>query len=223
MRASEAIRSLPSAPPLLRTIENMPETASPADLVDISMSCPTIRSQQIRSEFLELAKMVKEQNCKHILEIGIFCGTLFVFSQLAAPRATLISIDFDFSFLGRVYGTLQKPLMRKFIGNGKSLFLVRQNSHLPETLTVVRRILDGHKLDFLFIDGDHSYEGARQDFMMYSPLVRQGGLIAFHHIADSSGSRKVHRLWKELKPNYKHEEFIHQTGSTAMGIGFLRI
>jgi predicted O-methyltransferase YrrM len=224
MTVTEAIRSLSSVAPLLRTIDRMPETATPAELVDISMSCPAIQSQQIRSEFLELAKMVQEQNCKYIMEIGTYRGgTLFVFSQLAAARATVISLDFHFSLLGKVYGALQKPLLRKFVRNGKSLFLLRQNSHLPETLRVVRNILNGHELDFLFIDGDHSYEGVREDFMMYSPLVREGGLIAFHDIAESGGSREVHRLWNELKPNYKHEEFIHQTGSKAMGIGVLRV
>ena len=224
MRVSEAFRSLSSVPPLLRTIDNIPETASPAELVDISLSCPAIQSQQIRSEFLELAKMVKEQNCKYIMEIGTYRGgTLFVFSQLAEARATVISLDFHFSLLGKMYGALQRPLLRKFVRNGKSLFLLRENSHLPETLRVVRNILQGHELDFLFIDGDHTYEGVREDFMMYSPLVREGGLIAFHDVAESGGSREVHRLWSELKPNYQHEEFIHQTGSGAMGIGVLRI
>jgi len=224
MRVAEAIRSLSSVPPLLRTIESIPETASPADLVDISLSCPAIQSQQIRSEFLELAEMVKAQRCKYIMEIGTYRGgTLFVFSQLADAGSTVISLDFHLSFMGKVYGALQKPLLRKFVRNGKSLFLLRQDSHLPETERVVRDILKGGQLDFLFIDGDHTYEGVRADFMMYSPLVRDGGLIAFHDVAESGGSREVHRLWEELKPNYKHEEFIHKTGSGAMGIGVLRV
>jgi predicted O-methyltransferase YrrM len=224
MRVSEAIRSLSSVPPLLRTIDNIPESATPDELVDISLNSPAIQSQQIRSEFLELARMVKEQNCKYIMEIGTYRGgTLFVFSQLAAPQATVISLDFHFSLLGKMYGALQKPLMRKFVRDGQSLFLLRQNSHLPETLKVVRDILHGHELDFLFIDGDHTYEGVREDFLMYSQLVREGGLIAFHDVAESGGSREVHRLWSELKPNYEHEEFIHQTGRGAMGIGVLRV
>jgi predicted O-methyltransferase YrrM len=224
MTVAEAIRSLSSVPPLLRTIDNIPVTASPADLVDISLGCPAIQSQQIRSEFLELAKMVKAQQCKYIMEIGTYRGgTLFVFSQLADPHATVISLDFHFSFLGKVYGALQKPLLRKFVRNGKSLFLLRQDSHLPETEQVVRNILKDNELDFLFIDGDHTYEGVRADFMMYSPLVREGGLIAFHDIAESGGSREVHRLWEELKPNYRHSEFIHRTGSGAMGIGVLQV
>jgi predicted O-methyltransferase YrrM len=224
MRVSEAIRSLSSVPPLLRTIDKIPAAASPADLVDISLNCPAIQSQQIRSEFLELATMVKEQNCKYVMEIGTYRGgTLFVFSHLATPDATVISLDFHFSMLGKMYGALQKSLMRKFVRDGQSLFLLRQDSHLPETLGVVRNILQGHELDFLFIDGDHTYEGVREDFTMYSPLVREGGLIAFHDIAESGGSREVHRLWSELKPNYQHSEFIHQTGRGAMGIGVLRV
>lgn len=37
-------------------------------------------------------------------------------------------------------------------------------------------------MDFLFIDGDHAYEGVKADFEMYSPLVRKGGLVALHDI-----------------------------------------
>jgi hypothetical protein len=36
------------------------------------------------------------------------------------------------------------------------------------------------KINFLFIDGDHSIEGASYDFENYSPKVVKGGLIAFH-------------------------------------------
>ncbi|HZY81119.1 MAG TPA: class I SAM-dependent methyltransferase [Cyclobacteriaceae bacterium] len=36
------------------------------------------------------------------------------------------------------------------------------------------------KIDFLFIDGDHSIEGAKFDFESYSPMLAKGGLIAFH-------------------------------------------
>ena len=82
---------------------------------------------------------------------------------------------------------------------------------------------DLNQLDFLFIDGDHSYEGVRSDFEMYAPLVRSGGLIAFHDITPSKGSRHVYRFWDEIKVSYTHKEFIHRTGEGAMGIGVLWI
>ena len=39
---------------------------------------------------------------------------------------------------------------------------------------------DFEQIDFLFIDGDHSIEGCRSDFEMYSPKISSGGFIAFH-------------------------------------------
>ena len=35
-------------------------------------------------------------------------------------------------------------------------------------------------LDFLFIDGDHTIKGCKQDYDLYSKKVKRGGYIAFH-------------------------------------------
>ena len=36
------------------------------------------------------------------------------------------------------------------------------------------------KIDFLFIDGDHSYEGVKLDFDLYSNLLSENGIIVLH-------------------------------------------
>jgi len=36
------------------------------------------------------------------------------------------------------------------------------------------------KIGFVFIDGDHSYEGAKNDIQNYYPLVKSGGIFAGH-------------------------------------------
>ena len=188
------------------------------------MQFPSIAPQQISSEFLELAKLVKAQHCKYVLEIGTYRGgTLFVFSQLSSPSASIISIDYSFSFLGRLLRVAQKPFFQKFMRRGQFLFLLRANSHSPQTLAGVEAILQGQKLDFLFIDGDHSYDGVREDFKMYAPLLRSGGLLAFHDIARKTPPEEVHKLWSEIRQDFKHTEFVHRTDSGAMGIGVLWI
>jgi predicted O-methyltransferase YrrM len=62
-------------------------------------------------------------------------------------------------------------------------------------------------LDLLFLDGDHTFEGVAQDFTMWGPLVRKGGLIAFHDTVlngtrDEPGIRKfveeLKRTWRWL-------------------------
>jgi len=36
------------------------------------------------------------------------------------------------------------------------------------------------KIDFLFIDGDHSYEGVKKDFELYSQILSDSGIIIIH-------------------------------------------
>lgn len=36
------------------------------------------------------------------------------------------------------------------------------------------------KIDFLFIDGDHSYEGVKSDFELYSKILTPSGIIMLH-------------------------------------------
>ncbi len=41
-------------------------------------------------------------------------------------------------------------------------------------------ILQDIKIDFLFIDGDHSYEGVKKDFDLYSKILTDKGIIIIH-------------------------------------------
>ncbi|MCS7366302.1 MAG: class I SAM-dependent methyltransferase [archaeon YNP-WB-062] len=65
-------------------------------------------------------------------------------------------------------------------------------------------------MDFLFIDGDHTYEGVKKDFEMYSPLVRGGGIIAFHDIVQHPPETgcEVSGFWNEIKLRYKYREIV---------------
>ena len=40
--------------------------------------------------------------------------------------------------------------------------------------------------DFVFIDAEHTYEGLRQDWEAWSPLVGMGGIVALHDSCSSS-------------------------------------
>ena len=48
------------------------------------------------------------------------------------------------------------------------------------------------RIELLFIDGDHSYEGARADFERWSAFVRPGGHVLFHDAVDSGGYGNVY-------------------------------
>jgi predicted O-methyltransferase YrrM len=57
-------------------------------------------------------------------------------------------------------------------------------------------------LELLFVDGDHSYEGAKADFERWRAFLRPGGHLLFHDAVDTGGYGNVYpgvaRLVREL-------------------------
>jgi hypothetical protein len=47
------------------------------------------------------------------------------------------------------------------------------------------------KIDFLFIDGDHSYEGVKLDFELYSKLLNENGVIVIHDTDEIYGKELI--------------------------------
>jgi predicted O-methyltransferase YrrM len=47
-------------------------------------------------------------------------------------------------------------------------------------------------LELLFVDGDHSYEGARADYARWGAFVRPGGHLLFHDAVDTGGYGNVY-------------------------------
>jgi predicted O-methyltransferase YrrM len=162
-----------------------------------------------------------------VMEIGS-CrgGTLFIFSRLSDPEATVVSLDMpNGSFGGNGTYAFQDQIMRLLPQRKQKLHLVRHDSHSSETKEAITRLLAGRQLDFLFIDGDHTYDGVRQDFEMYSPLVRTGGLVALHDIAEhpAESECQVSRFWNEIKNRYSHQEVIADPKQGWAGIGVLAL
>jgi predicted O-methyltransferase YrrM len=52
-------------------------------------------------------------------------------------------------------------------------------------------------IDFLWIDGDHSYTGVRQDIADWLPLVKKGGVVAFHDYANEKSVHEAVDEWQE--------------------------
>jgi predicted O-methyltransferase YrrM len=74
----------------------------------------------------------------------------------------------------------------------------------------------------LFIDGDHSYEGVRRDWELYSPLVRPGGLIALHDIVEGPewAVGEVPRFWREVRDTLDDVvELVESRDQGGYGIG----
>lgn len=176
---------------------------------------------QIDAEILGLLGEVRRLRPRAVLEIGTANGgTLFLLTRLAAPDAVVISIDLPGGAFGEGYARWRAPLYRRFAVPGQRVELIRADSHQPATRAAVGQLLADRPLDLLFIDGDHSYEGARQDYEMYRDLVRPGGLIGFHDVArHRDATCEVHRLWGELRTKPSAREWIAHPDQGWGGIG----
>ena len=184
----------------------------------------SIRPVQVKEETTELLRLLAKRRPKFLLEIGTARGgTLFLFARVSSPDAMIISIDLPGGRFGGGYSEWRNSLYKSFAIRKQTIHLVREDSHAPATLNMVKKILEGRKLDFLFIDGDHTYNGVKTDFEMYGRLVRKGGIISFHDVCPhpSQTGCEVNKLWCEIKDEYKHIEIVRDWKQGWAGIGVL--
>jgi predicted O-methyltransferase YrrM len=183
-----------------------------------------IRSSQVTEEITSLLKIAEKRKPTRILEIGTAGGgTLFLFTKIASPYATIVSVDLPGGKFGGGYPNACIPLYRSFASNGQEIYLIRQNSHSEAALIEVKAIVGEQKFDLIFIDGDHTYEGLKTDFCIYSQLMKENGIMAFHDIVPGSievvGGAPT--FWNEIKQKYNHIELVKDWTEGGYGIGVI--
>jgi len=164
-------------------------------------------------ELAQLLELLAGRQPKVIVEIGSYAGgTLWAWSQLPGPPR-VIGVDLP----GGPYSSGAQL-------DTHGAVMVIGNSHQRATLELVRGQLAGELADVLFIDGDHSYEGCRADFLAYRQLVRPGGLVVLHDIAPHDNpSVGVNYVWQEFACRFPSQEIITDPGQRWAGIGVLEM
>ena len=187
-----------------------------------------IRPMQSEMEIEGLFSEVLARRPRRVMEIGT-ChgGTLYMWCQAAHSEATLVSLDLPSGEFGGGYRECRSRLYQAFKRPKQHLHLVRADSHDAATAERIRELLAGEPLDFLFIDGDHTYEGVKRDFQLYSPLVAPGGLVGLHDIVRRPDQPRIEvwQFWDELKASaLEPREWIEtRPGQRAIGIGGVRM
>jgi predicted O-methyltransferase YrrM len=170
-------------------------------------------AMQKDQELASFAALVMDLEPKVIVEIGSDAGgTLWLWQQLA-PR--VIGITLEKAWVG-VFSTGRDL-------DAHDCDMIIGDSHDVNVRHELEVTLGGEWIDVLFIDGDHSYQGAKTDFEMYSPLVRPGGIVAFHDIMPCVNlpEIQVSRFWNTLDGD--KEEIVVRPDISGYGIGVLRI
>ena len=157
-------------------------------------------AQKVR-EFSALVALLRKRKLSVVVEIGtLHGGTLWAWCRLAEPNALIVSIDLPGGEFGGGYEANAAAKLHSYAHASQELVLIRDDSHAPRTLEELEDLLAGRRVDFLFIDGDHTYEGVKRDFEMYSQLVATGGIVALHDIVHHPGDPdcEVDVFWREL-------------------------
>lgn len=187
----------------------------------------SIEPRQNPAEIEELYKIICDLSPSGILEIGTARGgTLYLWTQAARDDAVIVSVDLPGGDFGGAYPLCRVGFYKSFAKKQQKLFLLRKDSHDTNTVKEVSDIFQNHSIDFAFIDGDHTYEGVKSDFVNYGRLVRPGGIIAFHDILPRSEQPdiQVFRFWQEIKDQYNMKELIGPEGSgKKVGIGVIQV
>ena len=195
-------------------------------LVDFVLGNHFFSAWQVPSELTALGEILAARHPERALEIGTAQGgTLFFLTRLASPQATIVSIDLPGGKFGGGYGRTRAWLYKRFARRTQRLQLLQGDSHTRDMLGQVEAVLGGRALDYLFIDGDHSYPAVKCDFEMYGPMVGKGGLIAFHDIVECPPENigGVPRFWRETRSKYRHIEIINHRQQGGYGIGVLYV
>ena len=158
---------------------------------------------QERYEITEAASFLKREKINSFLEIGTDRGgTFLVWSKILEKEdGVKISIDWAHGPWGNnQYNIEERDKTLKSIGG--NVKILNGDSHSEKIRDQLKKVLNGNKVDFLFIDGDHSYTGVKLDYYMYKDFVKTGGWIGFHDIKNTEFHRKsgcyVDLFWEEI-------------------------
>ena len=128
----------------------------------------------------------------HVVEIGSYLGasSAFMASGLKAEGSRVFCVD-----------TWTNEAMTEGRRDTRSMFLAHTDafrdrivpvqgwSHDPDVLARIRA--EAGRIDLLFIDGDHGYEGAKADWLNYSPLLAPGATVVLHDVGWAEGVQRV--------------------------------
>jgi predicted O-methyltransferase YrrM len=196
--ASMRFRNVEGWPPEVRGFEDL------AFMFSSNQLNHGVASLQIDEAAL-LFRLARDVQRGPIVEIGRFKGgSTLVFATALPDGAELWSYDFHVALRPDMPGSeldaeLREALDRFGLGAKVHLFVADSRTAEPPP----------EPLELLFVDGDHSYEGAKADYERWRAFLRPGGHLLFHDAVDTGGYGNVYpgvaRLVAELGTGWERQ------------------
>lgn len=157
---------------------------------------PTHLTSEEKFKLYQLASF----NSGVAVEVGSYLGASSCFIALGCLenlRGTLFCVD---TWQNDAMSEGGKDTFQTFLENTKSFEgIIRPQRGRSIEVAACWNL----PIDFLFIDGDHSYEGVRADVEAWFPKLNSGALVVLHDFGWSEGVRRVIREY--VAPRAKKE------------------
>tara|TARA_R100000030_G_scaffold79009_1_gene61955 strand:- start:117 stop:791 length:675 start_codon:yes stop_codon:yes gene_type:complete len=149
-----------------------------------------------------------------ILEVGLgyFGSTHFIWRMIFDKVITIENQNDRIREFGL---NTQKYYGEWILNDGKSFF-IHGDSNSPNTVGDLYNLTQNEEIDIVFIDALHTYEAVLTDWLVYSPRVKKGGIVAFHDCEKRFPHRKgVADFLDELEcgnidgKKYKMNKIVH--------------
>lgn len=183
---------------------------------------PDYGIQQERQEIEGFTAKLLEMGTKGTaLEIGLgYYGSTHFLWRLLFDRVITIEKNHD-----RVH-TFGRNTREHYgawvLDDGRSAFMIGL-SRDPGVVANVYQHVNG-QVDLLFIDGDHAYGSVLTDWLLYHPLVRSGGVVAFHDsLLAIPGYYAVPAFLEQLRAGTvdgRHRDIHNVAFSKSLGIAW---
>jgi cephalosporin hydroxylase len=153
---------------------------------------------QYPNQFSKYLCLLREQKIHSYIEIGCRWGGTFVLTNEYLKMFNSIhkSVAVDI---------IDSPVVNYCISNQETQF-IKINSQSQEFINY----MSNHYFDLIFIDGDHTYNGVKNDYQISK---NSGKIFVFHDIINDVCPGVV-QFWNELKQNendtYNFFEFVEQ-------------
>jgi predicted O-methyltransferase YrrM len=153
-----------------------------------------IPTYTLSKELIMLYKLSNSLNSSAILvEIGSYIGASSLLIAKAIDKSSkLYCVD-----------TWMNDAMTE--GNWDSFLIFDRNiNSVKDRIIPIRsKSVDAadnfnYLIDFIFIDGDHSYSGVKADVEAWFPKLKPGGIIVMHDVGWAEGVQKV--ISEDIKP-----------------------
>lgn len=183
-----------------------------------------------------VASLVKKHRPRTILEIGSFLGvsTRLLLDASAPWQARVTAVDPNIRHrvfeeprlvvekMTARYGSDQLEIVSAFFG--------KQTRAASREVPVIGEDW-GRSFDFVFIDGDHTYEAVSNNFRLALRFLAPGGVIVFH---DALSWPDVTRFLEEIREEFRgkacvsllgesHRKLLSLVGQSNDGIGYFRL